>query len=69
MDCWPRSLPRSKKSIFSSLSIKFFLAIRNDRHGRGENMKKFAMGNVDNPDEAWHDVEVPQEVGVDLNIS
>jgi hypothetical protein len=32
-------------------------------------MQKFAMGNVDNPDEAGHDVEVPQEVGVDLNIS
>ena len=26
------------------------------------------MGNVDDPDETWHDVEVPEEVSIDLNI-
>ena len=32
-------------------------------------MKQLAVGNIDNPDEAWNDMEVPEEVGIDFHIA
>lgn len=32
-------------------------------------MKQLAVGNIDNPDEAWDDMEVPEEIGIDFHIS
>ena len=46
-----------------------FLAVGDDGHRRGENVKQFAMGKIDNPDEAWDDMKVPEEVGIDLKLS
>jgi len=45
-----------------------FLAIGDDGHGRGENVKQFAMGDIDEPDEAGNDMKIPEEVRIDLNI-
>ena len=32
-------------------------------------MKQLAVGDIDNPDEAWNDMEVPEEVGIDFHIA
>ena len=32
-------------------------------------MEKFAMGNIDNPNEAGNDMRVPEEVGIDFHVS
>jgi len=32
-------------------------------------VKQFAVGNIDNPEKAWDDVEVPEEVGIDFHVS
>ena len=69
MDCWPGSLPRSKKYMFSSLSIKFFLAVGDDRHRRGKDVEQLAMRNIDDPDEAGYHMEVPEKVCIDSYIS
>jgi hypothetical protein len=45
------------------------LAVRDDSHGRGEDVKEFAMGDIDDPDETRDDMEVPEEVCVDFYIS
>ncbi|HVP79345.1 MAG TPA: hypothetical protein VMV04_15780, partial [Thermodesulfobacteriota bacterium] len=31
-------------------------------------MKQLAMGNIDHPDKAWDDMEVPKEIGIDFHI-
>ena len=32
-------------------------------------MKQLAVRNIDHPDEAWDDVEIPEEVGIDFHVS
>jgi len=44
------------------------LAIGDDGYGRGKNMKQFAMGNIDEPDEAGNDMEIPEKVRINLDI-
>ncbi len=46
-----------------------FLTVRDDSQRGGEDVKQFAVGNIDDPEEAWNDVEVPEEVGIDFDIS
>jgi hypothetical protein len=46
-----------------------FLPVRDDGYGRGEDVKEFAMGDIDDPEEARDDMEVPEEVCVDFDIS
>jgi hypothetical protein len=53
------------KNLFRQL----FLAVGDDRHGRSEDMEQLAVGNVNDPDEAGNDVEVPEEVGIDSYLS
>jgi hypothetical protein len=52
-----------------SLFSNAFLTVRNDGHGRGEDVKQLAMGDINKPDEAGNDVEVPEKVGIDFNVS
>jgi len=31
-------------------------------------VKQLAVGNIDHPDKAWDDMEVPKEIGIDFHI-
>ena len=51
------------------LFFQFLLAIGDDRHRRSEDVKKFAVRNIDQEDEAWNHMRVPEKVGIDSYIS
>lgn len=45
------------------------LAVGDDCHRRSEDVKKFAVRNIDQEDEAWNHMRVPEKIGIDFNIS
>ncbi len=45
------------------------LAVGDNRHRRSEDVKQFAVRNIDEKDEAWHDVQVPEKISIKFYIS
>jgi len=45
------------------------LAVGDDRHRRSEDVKKFAVRNIDQEEQAWNYMKVPEKVGIDFYIS
>ena len=44
------------------------LAVGDDGHRRSENVKQFAVRDVDEKDETWHHMSVPEKIGIDLYV-
>jgi len=45
------------------------LAVGDDRYRRSEDVKQFAVRNINQEDQAWDHMEIPEKIGIDSYIS